>query len=208
MALILLIRHAVTGQTGRRLYGRSRGNSLSDRGREQAERLAERLADVPLDVVYASPMERCRETAAPILRGRGLRVRTVADLNEVDYGDWTGRTFASLRRTKLWQRVRSSPASIRFPGGETLHEVQQRSVRAIEEIAARHAKGIAAVVTHGDVVRLSLAHYAGVHLDLFQRLEVAPASVTAVEVGTAGPRILRANDTGDLTDLVPGPGPG
>ena len=203
MALILLIRHAATSQTGKRLYGRAPGNHLSDAGREQAAALAVRLAPIPLEAVYVSPMDRCRETASPLVRGRGLRLRRVADLNEVDYGAWTGRTFGSLHRSKLWRRVRSSPASVRFPGGETLHEVQQRAVRALEEIAARHANGVVAVVTHGDVVRLALAHYAGVHLDLFQRLEVFTGSVTAVVLGDHGPRIVRVNDTGDLGDLVP-----
>lgn len=203
MALVLLIRHAVTEQTGKRLYGRAPGNHLSARGRRQAEALAEHLADVPLEAVYASPLERCRETASPILRGRKLRLRTVAALNEVDYGRWTGRTFGQLRRTREWRRVRSSPASVRFPGGETLHEVQQRAVRALQEIAERHGEGVAAAVSHGDVVRLALAHYAGIHLDLFQRLEVWPASVTAVEIGDGHPRILRMNDTGDLSAVVP-----
>jgi len=203
VALILLIRHAVTDQTGERLYGRSDGVHLSEQGRADAEALAERLRKVPIHGLYVSPMERCRETAEPIARGRRVRPKVVRDLNEVDYGDWTGRSFAALRRTKMWRRVRSSPSSARFPGGESLLEVQQRVVRAIEEVAGRHRGGTAALVTHGDVVRLALAHFAGIHLDLFQRLEAFTASVTAIDVGDGMPRILRVNATGGLEDLAP-----
>lgn len=203
MALVLLIRHAVADHTGRHLYGRSEGVRLSERGRADAEALARRLRSVRLHGLYVSPMDRCRETAEAIAHGRRLRPVTVEDLNEVDYGDWTGRSFASLRRRKLWRRVRSSPSTVRFPGGESLLEVQERAVRAIDEIAARHPNGVAAVVTHGDVIRLALAHYAGLHLDLFQRLEASTASVTALALGDGIPKVLRANDTGRLEDLVP-----
>lgn len=205
MAVILLIRHAVTDQTGKRLYGRSPGVRLSERGREQAERLAERLAAVPLAGLYVSPLERCRETAAPIARGRGLRPRTVAGVNEVDYGRWAGRPFRALSRTKAWRSIRSSPATFRFPDGETLAEVQHRSVEAVDQLAARHRGKVAAVVTHGDVIRLTLAHYAGVHIDLFQRLEVSIASVSALRLEApedTGPRVLLVNDTGPLEDLL------
>lgn len=204
MALVLLIRHAVADHTGKHLYGRSRGVRLSERGRADAEALAQRLRSVRLQGLYVSPMDRCRDTAEVIARGRRLRPVTVEDLNEVDYGDWTGRSFASLRRTKLWRRVRSSPSTVRFPNGESLFEVQERAVRAVGEVAARHPNGVAAVVTHGDVIRLALAHYAGLHLDLFQRLEASTASVTALALGDGIPKVLLANDTGRLEDLVPG----
>lgn len=203
VALILLIRHAVADHAGKHLYGRSRGVRLSERGRADAEALAGRLRPVRIHGLYVSPMERCRETAEAIARGRRLQPERIEDLNEVDYGDWTGRSFASLRRTKLWRRVRSSPSTVRFPNGESLLEVQERAVRAIEGIAARHPNGVAAVVTHGDVIRLALAHYAGLHLDLFQRLEASTASVTALALGDGIPRVLRANDTGRIEDLVP-----
>ena len=201
MTLLLLIRHALTDHTGKRLYGRTPGVRLSERGREQSRALAERLREVPLDALYTSPMDRCRETASILLEGRRLRARTARDLNEVDYGEWTGRAFGALRRTKAWRMVRTHPAAVRFPGGETLSEVQVRAVRALEEIAGRHPGATVAVVSHGDVIRLSLAHYAGVHLDLFQRLDVSPASLTALLVGDGGPRVVRVNDTGPLTDL-------
>lgn len=202
MGIVLLIRHGVTDQTGKHLYGRLPGVHLSERGREQAEDLAERLAGVPLRALYVSPMERCRETAAPVARAHGLRPRRLAALNEVDYGRWAGRPVATLVRSGAWARARSSPSRFRFPEGETLVEVQRRSVTAVEMLSARHPREVVAAVSHGDVVRLTLTHFAGVHIDLFQRLEVAPASVSAVALSRDDiPRILRVNDTGTLDDL-------
>ncbi|MGH2686329.1 MAG: MSMEG_4193 family putative phosphomutase [Actinomycetota bacterium] len=202
MAVILLVRHAVTAVTGKRLYGRAGGISLSDEGREQARRLAERISAIRLDALYSSPLERCLETAAPIASACGREVRTVEGILEIDYGTWTGRPFTSLRRTRIWRRVHGTqPSAVRFPGGETLGEAQRRSVDALNEIAERHPRGTVAVVSHGDVVSLVLAHLAGVHVDLFQRIHVAPASVSAVSVGPSGPMILRVNDTGTLEDL-------
>lgn len=206
VTLLLLIRHAVTDHTGKRLYGRSEGIHLSETGRYQASRLAERMREVRLEALYTSPMDRCRETASILAGGRRLRPRTLGDLNEVDYGEWTGRALGALRRTKVWRQVRSSPASVRFPGGESLFEVQERAVRAVQEISARHPHGTVAVVSHGDVIRLCLAHYAGVHLDLFQRLEVDTASVTALLLEGGGPRVVRVNDTGTLAGLPTGRG--
>ena len=125
----------------------------------------------------------------------------MADLREVEYGQWTGRSIAQLIRTSLWKRVHQNPSSVRFPGGEALPEVQRRSVQALEAIAARHPRGVVAAVTHADVIRLVLAHYAGVHLDLYHRIVISPASVSVVALGDGIPRILRLNDTGTLADL-------
>lgn len=197
MSILLLIRHAVTEATGKRLIGTTPGISLSAEGGEQALRLAGRLLPVRLDALYASPLERCEQTAAAIATGRRVAVRLLADLREVDYGAWTGRSLRQVARTTLWRTVQLNPGSARFPDGESLAEVQQRGVAALEEISRRHARGVVGVVTHGDVIRLALAHYAGVHIDLFQRLTVNPASVSAVGLGRGSPRILSMNDTGD-----------
>ena len=203
MILFLLIRHAAATSTGKNLYGTSPGVHLSDHGRAQAADLAERLAPVPLDALYASPLERCLETAEAIVDGRGLRVRRLAAVGEVDYGRWTGRSFASLRRTAAWRLLHERPSAIRFPDGEALTEVQVRAVNALEDLAVKHRRGVVAVVTHGDVIRLALAHAAGLHIDLFQRLQVEPASVSALEMRDGAPRIVRLNDTGTLDGLVP-----
>jgi probable phosphomutase (TIGR03848 family) len=200
---LILVRHAVTETTGKRLSGNTPGIHLSGDGAAQAAELAERLATVPLAAIYSSPLERCMETAVAIAAGRTATVRPAADLREVEYGRWTGRPLAQLARTSMWKQVQRFPSAVRFPGGETLREVQQRSVSALEAAAAAHPRSLVAAVTHGDVIRLVLAHYAGVHLDLFQRLVVSCASVSVVVVGEHGVRILRVNDTGTLADLAP-----
>jgi probable phosphomutase (TIGR03848 family) len=203
MGVLLLVRHALTDATGKRLTGWTPGVHLSERGRDQAEAVARRLAALKPAAIYSSPLERCRETAEPLAKASGRAIRVLEDLGEVRYGEWTGRSLAQLARTNLWKSVQRSPSSVRFPGGETLAETQVRAAAAAERIAATHARAIAALFTHADVVRLLLAHFAGIHLDLFQRLVVDPASVSAVWAGQGIPRLLRVNDTGTLEDLVP-----
>jgi probable phosphomutase (TIGR03848 family) len=207
MTMLLLIRHALTGATGKRLSGSTPGIHLSDDGRSQAAGLAERLGPLRLAALYASPLERCVETAEVIAAATRLPIRPLPEVIEVGYGTWTGRSLAQLSRTSLWKRVQQSPSAIRFPGGETLIEVQRRSVAALDSLAARHPRGTVAVVSHADVIRLAIAHYAGVHIDLFQRLIVSPASVTAIGLGDRVPRIVRVNDTGTLADLDRGAAP-
>ena len=203
MTLLLLVRHAVTDVTGVRLYGRSTGIGLSDAGREQVRGLVERTSEVPLDAVYSSPLERCLETAGPVAERHGLEVQEVEDLIEIDYGRWTGRPFTSLRRMKLWQEIHgANPSAVRFPGGETLAEAQVRVKAAVDELVARHPKDTIAVVSHGDPISLLVASFAGVHVDLFQRIEVAPASVSAISVGTGPPRLRLLNETGSLAHLA------
>jgi probable phosphomutase (TIGR03848 family) len=203
MAILVLVRHGATDQTGKRLYGRKPGIHLSQLGREQAAEVARRLSVLPIEAVYASPLERCLETAAPIADALGLQVRPEPGLLETDIGAWTGRTFGQVRRARLWRRILAVPSSERFPEGESLAEVQGRAVAAVETIGGRHARRPAVLVSHGDPIRLVLAHYAGVHLDLFQRLNVAPGSVSVVATGDRGPRLMRLNDTGRLDDLIP-----
>jgi probable phosphomutase (TIGR03848 family) len=202
MTLLLLVRHALTDATGRRLSGSTPGIHLSEQGRLQAKELAERLGPIRLSAVYASPLERCVETAEAIAGPREIVVERMAALEEVGYGSWTGKSFAQLTRTALWKRVQLAPSSVRFPGGETLVEAQVRVVTALEALASSHPRGTVAVVSHADLIRLSLAHFAGIHLDLFQRIIVSPASVSAVLLGDRIPRILRMNDTGSLDDLA------
>jgi probable phosphomutase (TIGR03848 family) len=203
VTLILLVRHAQTETAGRRLTGRTPGIHLSDLGVRQAAAVGERLRALPIAALYSSPLERCIETAAEIARGRGLEIRRLPEVLEVDYGRWTGRPLAQLTRTSLWKRVMASPSSVRFPDGERLEDVQRRSVESLSGLADRHPRKVIAVVTHAEIIRLALAHLAGVHIDLFQRWVIHPASVSAVAVGDGAPRLLRVNDTGTLDDLAP-----
>jgi probable phosphomutase (TIGR03848 family) len=202
MSLLLLIRHGLTDVTGLRLTGWTRGVHLSESGREQAASLPDRLDRVPLAAIYSSPLERCRETAEPLAAARSREVRILDGVGEVRYGSWTNRPLKSLARTALWRRVQTAPSGVRFPGGETLLEVQQRAVGELARVAAAHRAGTVAVVSHADVIKLLLAHYAGVPLDLFQRLVIDPASISAVAVGDGIPRILHVNDRGSLDHLA------
>ncbi len=202
MTLVLLVRHALTEATGKRLSGQTPGIHLSEAGRIQAQATGARLATVPLAAVYSSPLERCVETAEEVAAPHGLPVVSVPGLLEVQYGRWTGRPLAQLARTALWKRLMQTPSSVRFPEGETLGEVQRRVTDALVEMAERHPNGTVAVVTHAEAIRLALANFAGVHIDLFQRLIVHPGSVSAVALGPGVPRILRMNDTGVLDDLT------
>jgi probable phosphoglycerate mutase len=156
---LLLVRHGATAETGKRLSGRLPGVGLSESGRATVERLAGRLADLTLDAVYTSPVERCAETAEIIARPHHVRPREIEDLTEADYGRWTGRTLTSLYRLKAWPRLMAGASRFRFPDGETLREVQARAVGTIEHLATRHGGGALAAVSHADVIRVILAHY-------------------------------------------------
>lgn len=202
MGLVFLVRHGLTGQTGRLLYGRTPGIDLDARGRTQADGLVQRFDGIRLSAIYSSPLERCRETAAPLASQTGLRVQIRRELGEVDYGDWTNRSLSQLARTKLWRSVQQVPSQVTFPGGESFLQVQERSVRALGEIADDHPRGHVAVFSHGDPIRLLLSHLAGAHLDGFQRIVVDPASISVVALGVGIPRIFRVNDTGELDAFV------
>jgi probable phosphoglycerate mutase len=200
MKLLLLLRHAVTDQTGGRLSGWTPGLHLSDAGREQARALAERLAPVPIDAVYSSPLERCQETAGAVAEPRGLKVDTLEDLGEVRYGAWTGRELKELVKEDLWRVVQRYPSGARFPDGESIYEMQVRAVSGVERLRAEHPGQTIAVCSHADVIKAVAAHYLGLHLDLFQRLEIGPASVTAFAFAPA-PHLVRLNETGGVADL-------
>jgi len=206
--LLLLIRHALTDTAGKRLSGWQRGIHLNDDGRGQAEHLAARLAPVRIGAIYASSLERCAETAAPLAKAKNLAVQRVPGLRDVDYGQWSGRSMRQVVKTRQWRRIMRDPSGEPFPGGETLRGVQARVLEELGRIAAAHPRTAVAVVSHADPIRLALAHYTGAHIDLFQRLVVHPASISAVLVGDGMPRILRINDMGDLSDLALPPKPG
>ena len=193
MTTFYLVRHAVTTHTGQRLSGWMPGVHLSEQGAAQAEAVADRLARIPLGAVYSSPIERTMETARPIAERHRLPVQAAPALGEVDYGRWTNRSFKALARTKLWATVHRWPSAARFPEGESLREVQGRAVEEVERLRARHPRKAVCCVSHADVIKLVAAHYLGVHLDLFQRIEIAPASVSVVTLSDNGPRVHSLN---------------
>ena len=193
MTTFYFVRHGVTAHTGHKLTGWMEGVSLTDEGREQAERAAESLADLDLEAIYSSPIDRTRETAEIVARPHRLKVRFSRGIGEVGYGAWTGRSLKVLARTKIWATLQQWPSSVRFPEGDTLREVQVRAVEEIERLCETHPKGRVCVVSHADTIKLVLAHYMGIHLDLFQRLVIAPASVSVLHVSDHGPQILSLN---------------
>ena len=204
MTTILLVRHAVNDfvKTGK-LAGWTAGVRLNDEGKAQAEALGERLAGMPLAQVYASPIERTLETAAAIVKHHPqLEIQENRDIGEVRYGDWEGRSIGDLRRRKMWGVVQEYPSRASFPNGESMRAVQTRIVDAIEGLAQRHQDEMIALVFHADLIKMALAHYLGMHLDVFQRIVIAPASISALQLGHSRPFILGMNDIAHLQQLA------
>jgi probable phosphomutase (TIGR03848 family) len=206
MTTVLLVRHGLTdANTGGLLAGWTPGVHLAEKGREQAQSLAERLAEVPVAGIIASPLERCQETAAALAKGRDLKVRTDKRLGECKYGDWTGQSMKTLVKDPLWKVVQAHPSAVRFPNGESMLEMQARAIEAIRV----HNKEFGAdatwvAVSHGDVLKAILADALGMHFDAFQRIQVDPASLSVVRYTELRPFVVRMNDKGGpVTDLIP-----
>jgi probable phosphomutase (TIGR03848 family) len=194
---LLLIRHAENDYVrSGRLAGWTPDVHLNDDGKRQAEALGQRLAAVKLQAVYSSPLERAVETAQIIVQHHSrLRLQIEEDIGEVRYGQWTGQALRQLARTRLWQIVQHYPSRARFPEGESIREMQSRAIGVIERIIEHHLTGEVAVVSHADVIKALVAHYAGVPLDMFQRIVIAPASISIIGVHKTGVSIIRLNDT-------------
>jgi probable phosphomutase (TIGR03848 family) len=201
--LVLLVRHGQTATTGVRLPGRAPGLHLSDDGRKQAEAVAVRIGRLAkVAAVYSSPLERARETAAPIARARRLPVRVERDLLDLDIGEWTGLSLARVSRKPDWDVVQRYPSGFRFPGGESFTEMQTRFTSALARLVERHRGATVVAVAHADPIKAAVAHALGAHLDLFQRIAIAPASVTAIAYGRRAPVVLTVNSVdGNLGSL-------
>jgi probable phosphoglycerate mutase len=196
MTQLLLIRHGENDYTRTgRLAGWTPGVGLNEAGRKQAQALAEKLKAAPIAAIYSSPLERARETAAPLAEAKKLDVQIVEGLGEVQYGQWQGKSLKRLARTKLWRTVQGLPSAMQFPEGETFRSVQSRAVNAIEALVQAHPKDLVAVFSHGDVIKLVVAHYLGLPLDLFQRIMIATASTTILRLGHGQPALVKLNDT-------------
>jgi probable phosphomutase (TIGR03848 family) len=197
-----LVRHGLTEMTGPVLAGWTPGVHLNDRGRTQAAELAKRLVSLPLDMIVASPLERCQETAQAVLAGRdGLEVRTDDRFGEVKYGEWTGRKLEELAKEDLWKVVQAHPSAARFPGGEALADAQHRAVTAVREWNDELGpKATFLVCSHGDIIKSIVADALGLHLDQFQRIQADPASLTVIRYTETRPFVLRLNDNGGKVD--------
>ncbi|MBK8904223.1 MAG: MSMEG_4193 family putative phosphomutase [Anaerolineaceae bacterium] len=201
MTTILLVRHGENDWVKKhRLAGWIEGIHLNENGRQQAAAAAERLAPLPVKAIYSSPVLRCRETADLIANTFDLPVNLLDSLGEVRYGEWEGKKIKKLAKKKEWFTVQFYPSRMQFPGGDSLRGVQIRGVEAIEALAQNHEdQDIIVVVSHADLIKLVLAYYLGVHIDLFQRLIVSPASVSVLNLARNGVvRVGRINDDGPL----------
>ena len=197
------MRHGKTPTTGSTLPGRAKGLHLSDEGKGQAEAVAGIIAELPkVDALYASPLERTRETAAPIARALGLRVRTAPGLIEVDVGDWTEKPLARLYRAPQWPTVQRWPGGFRFPGGESFAEMSVRSMDTVLGLVAEHPGETIVAVSHADPIKAIVAAAAGIPLDLLQRLVISPCSISALLFAAGGPVVLCTNSTGSLNELA------
>ena len=203
--VILMVRHGQTPTTGKILPGRAAGLHLAEAGVAQAHRVAERIAELPkIDAIYASPLERARETAAPIAKALKQRVKTDKGLLECDFGDWTGAELSKLMKLPEWSTVQKAPSTFRFPNGESFTEMQTRMVSALDRIRAAHPGGTVVCVSHADPIKAAVAHAMGTHIDLFQRIVIGTCSVSAVAYTGHGPIVLTVNSTGgSLADLRP-----
>lgn len=193
MTTILLIRHGHTDLVGNTLAGRSTGVHLSPQGQREVADLVRRIRTLAISGIFSSPLERTRETARPLADALGLDVQIREGLIEIDYGQWTGRKTSSLKEDPIWIRYNRFRSSTRIPGGELFPEVQVRVVETLEGLRTAHPEKTLAVISHGDVIRVALAHYLGMHLDLIARLTIHPASVSGLQLSDFSPEILFMN---------------
>jgi probable phosphomutase (TIGR03848 family) len=207
MTTVVLVRHGLTELTGPVLAGWTPGLHLDERGRKQAEAVAERLRPVPFDALVSSPLDRCLDTAELIGQGRAEQVQVEQGLGECRYGDWTGRPLKELAKDPLWKVVQQHPSAVVFPGpqGEALRETQHRAVTAVRDWNARLGPDATWLAcSHGDVIKAITADALGLHLDSFQRISIDPCSVTIIRYTEQRPFVVRVNDTGgSVADLLP-----
>lgn len=195
MPLFLLVRHGENDYVKKgRLAGRLPGVHLNEKGRAQAQAVADKLAGAPVKAIYSSPLERAKETAEPIAAALNLPVIERSGLIETDVGEWEDKKVKGLSRLKLWRMVQARPSLWQFPGGESFVECQYRIQQELLELAKQHEeKDIIVCVSHSDPIKLAIAYYIGLPLDMFQRLNVSPASITALHIGQTGSFLLALN---------------
>jgi probable phosphomutase (TIGR03848 family) len=205
LTTVLLVRHGATATTGTVLPGRAPGLHLSERGAGQAQAAAERLAELAPkpSALYVSPLERARETAAPIAKVLRLRPVLERGLLECDFGTWTGKRLSTLRRRSDWRAVQHAPSTFRFPEGESFTEMQLRIWTTLERLARKHRNRTIVVVSHADPIKAAVTYAQGVPLDLFQRTVISTCSVSAISFTDSTPVVLCVNSTGTLKDLAP-----
>jgi probable phosphoglycerate mutase len=206
MTPFLFVRHGAHDLIEREVIaGRQAGLHLNARGTKQAEQIAEALSMLPIDGIYCSPLERACETASPLAAKLGLPLQIAEEFNEIDFGGWTNCAFAELENVPKWQQWNSFRSGSAAPGGESMLTVQARAVRKVSELRTRHS--FVTIFTHGDIIRAVLAHFLGVPLDLFLRIEIDPASANWIELGEAAVRVRLVNGILAGPESLPQPRP-
>lgn len=198
MTRFLLIRHATTDSVGKHLSGRTPGVHLNAEGRRQSQILAERLSILPVSAIYSSPLERALQTAEPIAARLKLDTTVADDFLEIDFGSWTNRSFMELESQPAFKHFNSFRSSSPIPGGELMAEAQLRIIKGLQNLRRKHQQQTVAIVSHSDLIKSAVAYYAGSPLDLFQRFEISPASVSIIELYEETARILVVNHAGEL----------
>lgn len=198
MTRFLLIRHATNHTVGKRFAGRMAGVHLNEEGQAQAQQLAARLSAVRIDAIYSSPLERAVETAEPLAARLHLQPVVCEDFLELELGEWTDTTFEDLAQDPHFKLFNAFRSCTRVPGGELMLEAQARMIAGLQKLALKHRHQTVAVFGHADPIKAAVAYYAGIPLDLFQRLEISPASVSIVELYEETARILLLNHTGEV----------
>lgn len=195
MPLVLLIRHGENEYVKKgRLAGRMPGIHLNEKGQKQAQNLAQILKNAPVKAVYSSPLERTMQTALPIAEALNLEIIPREGLLEIDYGEWQDKTLKSLRHRKLWKIVQNAPSLMRFPGGESFAEAQVRIADEIQKICTNHKdRELLICVSHSDSIKLAVAYFIGLPIDNFQRLHIAPASITGLMISENGSGLMNMN---------------
>src|SRR2546423_4608429 len=197
MTTFLLVRHGSIDALGKRIVGRSPGVHLNANGKKEASQLAEALAPCDLAAIYSSPLERAQQTASQIACKKGMALTVDAGLHEIDYGEWTGKTFAEVRNVPEWTSYNLQRDAAQIPGGENMMQLSRRLAATLARLRAAHTGHLLCLVTHADWIRAAGAHVSGASLDIFQRLQVDPASVSVVQVDENATKIVRWNVAAD-----------
>jgi broad specificity phosphatase PhoE len=196
-----LIRHASCSGLGQTLWGRTPGVCLNERGKLQAQRLAERFRGMTLQAIYSSPLERALETAETIARSMNLEVTKNPAFDEINFGEWTGKSFDTLSSDETWRQFNRDRSTTRIPGGESFLEVQTRVVTGLERLSSQHANARVAIVSHADVIKAAVGYFAATPIDLLQRIEISPCSVSVVAMDKDSVRLLTINNRSELDHL-------
>jgi len=196
-----LIRHASCSGLGQKLWGRTPGVCLNEKGKLQAQRLAQRFNGIKLQALYSSPLERAVETAETVARSMKLEIKKSYALNEIDYGEWTGKTFEILSTDERWRRYNSRRSTTIIPGGESFLEVQNRVVKELDVLSHQHANARVALVSHADIIRAAVAYFTATPIDMIERIEISPCSVSVLALDEESATLLTINNRCELSQL-------